>query len=452
MMLKTSLKTRLILVVLITFIVSAVVANIVSLYQTRESLKEYFDTQLFYFAKTISIVDKQSFQNSNITHLAPKNKSKSVKKHMSIDDDVLTFAIFDLNGKIIFSDGEDSRKFIFNANVFHQQDKTLIEKTKKYKIVWTLSENETFIVAVGQKLEYTNDVLFDILEEQIMPWVIILPILVVLIVLLITKGLKPLKTLTQSLSKRGVNDSSSLDKNLYPKELNPVVDALNSLFLKISNAVDRERRFTSNAAHELKTPLASIKIQAEVAKLSKDDWQTLDNALDNILVGIDRSTRLVEQLLALSRIEDIKYISNKEFIDWNEIIKSTIKELEFNAKNKDIKIKFLHVNSIKPLKGEITLLSLLIRNLLDNAIKYNYPKATININLYENKIIISDDGKGIDEAFLAQIGERFVRPSGQKQSGSGLGFSIVQQIAILHNLHVEYKNKYDGGFEVVISW
>ena len=134
--------------------------------------------------------------------------------------------------------------------------------------------------------------------------------------------------------------------------------------------IEKERRFTSNAAHELKTPLAAIKIQTEVAKLSLDDKDSLIKSLNNIEMGVDKSTRMIEQLLALSRLESISNFENLTNINWIEIINSTIKEVEFNAKQKDISIDFLYDEDIKTIKGEPFILSLLIRNLLDNAIKY----------------------------------------------------------------------------------
>ena len=220
--------------------------------------------------------------------------------------------------------------------------------------------------------------------------------------------------------------------------------------LNIKNMIEKERRFTSNAAHELKTPLAAIKIQTEVAKLSLDDKDSLIKSLNNIEMGVDKSTRMIEQLLALSRLESISNFENLTNINWIEIINSTIKEVEFNAKQKDISIDFLYDEDIKTIKGEPFILSLLIRNLLDNAIKYNEKGTKIEIKLEKNNLFIQDNGKGLDSKILKNIGERFLRPAGQKQIGSGLGFSIIMQIAKLHNLNVNFENINPNGFKINI--
>lgn len=441
---KLSLTYRLIFVILITFIISTFVATTISLFQIKTSLKEYFDTQLFYFAKTISSLDEDGFRNLKTAKL--KNKS------ISLEDDALTFAIFDLNGDMIFSDGEDSKNFVFNSDFLKKQDDIYVDITKKHKIIWLLNDSKTFIVAVGQELEYIDDTLFDILEEQVIPWLIILPILIIVIIYLIIKELNPLKKLAKTLEIRDANDSSNIDANIYPKELKPFIYALNSLFLKISNMIENERRFTSNAAHELKTPLAALKVQAEVATLSLDDPDVLLSSLKNINLGVDRATRLVEQMLALFRIDNIKSLESIENIDWEKVIQSTIKEFGFDKNNKDIKIEFLKNGTQKKINGNSLLLSLLIKNILENGVKYNKKGATITISLDSDKLIIKDDGVGVKEEFLKHISDRFYRPSGQKESGSGLGLSIVKQIAYLHKFEVEFKSSEENGFEVVIRF
>ena len=338
-----------------------------------------------------------------------------------------------------------------NNNILNTNDGLLFEENKEFKIVWMRSNDKKFIVMVAQEIDYLNDLIFDIIENLTYPWLFVLPFLVAITFILISKELKPLNKLSNTLASRNPNDSSTLDENTTI-ELKPVVKALNLLFIKIKNMIEKERRFTSNAAHELKTPLAAIKIQTEVAKLSLDDKDSLIKSLNNIEMGVDKSTRMIEQLLALSRLESISNFENLTNINWIEIINSTIKEVEFNAKQKDISIDFLYDEDIKTIKGEPFILSLLIRNLLDNAIKYNEKGTKIEIKLEKNNLFIQDNGKGLDSKILKNIGERFLRPAGQKQIGSGLGFSIIMQIAKLHNLNVNFENINPNGFKINIYW
>lgn len=445
-----SLRLRLSFILLSLFIITSLIATSISMYKTKESLTELFDTQLYYFAQRVSTSNIDILLDSSSSDFI-KDESKIVEKYMSVDDDALTFSIFSIKGDILYTDGEDSKYFSFNHLILNNNEGILFEENKKFRIIWMLSSDKKFVVVVAQEKEFINDLILDILKDLIYPWLFILPFLIISLLVLITKELKPLNKLSKTLSLKDANDNLTLDENTT-KELKPVVKSLNSLFFKIKTTIDKERRFISNAAHELKTPLAALKIQAEVAKLSIDDKESLLKSLDNIEIGVNRATRLIEQLLALSRIESINEFDNLSLINWTEIINSNLKELEFKAKEKNISINFLHKNEIKNIKGEPIILSLLVRNLLDNAIKYNENNTNIRIELEKNHLIIQDNGKGINPLILKNIGERFVRPAGEKQIGSGLGFSIVQQIGKLHNLRLNFENIIPNGFKITIYW
>ena len=445
-----SLRLRLSFILLSLFIITSLIATSISMYKTKESLTELFDTQLYYFAQRVSTSNIDILLDSSSSDFI-KDESKIVEKYMSVDDDALTFSIFSIKGDILYTDGEDSKYFSFNHLILNNNEGILFEENKKFRIIWMLSSDKKFVVVVAQEKEFINDLILDILEDLIYPWLFILPFLIISLLVLITKELKPLNKLSKTLSLKDANDNLTLDENTT-KELKPVVKSLNSLFFKIKTMIDKERRFISNAAHELKTPLAALKIQAEVAKLSIDDKESLLKSLDNIEIGVNRATRLIEQLLALSRIESINEFDNLSLINWTEIINSNLKELEFKAKEKNISINFLHTHHINTLQAEPIILSLLVRNLLDNAIKYNENNTNIRIELEKNHLIIQDNGKGINPLILKNIGERFVRPAGEKQIGSGLGFSIVQQIGKLHNLRLNFENIIPNGFKITIYW
>ena len=400
-----SLKLRLSIILLFLFAISSIIAISISMYQTKKTLVEVLDTQLYYFAKRVVNSNINTLINSSNLNYELNNINEDIaEKYMSIEDDSLTYAIYSLDGKIIYKDfsEENNDNFVFNNNILNTNDGLLFEENKEFKIVWMRSNDKKFIVMVAQEIDYLNDLIFDIIENLTYPWLFVLPFLVAITFILISKELKPLNKLSNTLASRNPNDSSTLDEHTTI-ELKPVVKALNLLFIKIKNMIEKERRFTSNAAHELKTPLAAIKIQTEVAKLSLDDKDSLIKSLNNIEMGVDKSTRMIEQLLALSRLESISNFENLTNINWIEIINSTIKEVEFNAKQKDISIDFLYDEDIKTIKGEPFILSLLIRNLLDNAIKYNEKGTKIEIKLEKNNLFIQDNGKGLDSKILKNI-------------------------------------------------
>ncbi len=218
----------------------------------------------------------------------------------------------------------------------------------------------------------------------------------------------------------------------------------------------RERRFTSDAAHELRSPLAALKIQTEIAQIAGDDAQLRDKALINLTQGIDRATQLIEQLLTLSRLDNLTALEGVETIQWEKLLPSVIGELYFHAQKRNMEIEFNHIATPKEQQGQPLLLSLMIRNVIDNAIKYCPEKTTITVSLDKDNIVIEDNGGGVEEADLAKLGQRFFRPAGQNEKGSGLGLSIVRRIAELHHYRIKLENSHNAqgqrGLKTTISW
>ena len=214
----------------------------------------------------------------------------------------------------------------------------------------------------------------------------------------------------------------------------------------------RERRFTSDAAHELRSPLAALKVQTEVAQLSTDDPQGLDKALAQLHQGIDRATRLVDQLLTLSRLDSLAQLDDLQTIALDELLQSAVMEMYHPAQQAGVELR-LHLNAKNITRtGQPLLLSLLVRNLLDNAVRYSAAGSQVDIILDAGEFRVRDNGPGISAEALTRIGERFYRPPGQEQPGSGLGLSIVKRIAALHGMTASFDNARDGGFEARIRW
>lgn len=440
-----SFKLRLAIFLILLFIFSTFISNFITIYQTKKTLVELFNTELLHFAQKLSNSNLEIIQNQ------PKRSLDNMEKYIAVDDDAMTFAIFKISGEMVYTDGEDSKYFQLNTEVLASKKGVFFEEDKKFRTIWLLSSDKKFVIVVAQEKEFIDDLIFDIVEDMIYPWLFMLLFLAIFTIFLISKELKPLNLLSKNLASRNPNDSLLLDENTT-KELRPIIKALNSLFTKINKMIEKERRFISNASHELKTPLAAIKVQTEVAKLSFDDKEELLRSLNNIDLGVDRATRVIEQLLVLSRLDSLSELENIVEIDWIETIYLSLKELEFKAKDKNIEIEFIYEEDPKAIQGEPFILSLLFINLLDNAIKYNKNGAKIEINLQRDQLFIKDNGKGIKDEILKNIGERFLRDSTQKQVGSGLGFSIIAQIAKIHHLKLKFENTLPNGFKTTISW
>lgn len=451
MMKPLSLRARLILLISVAIFSTWFVASTVTFFQIRHSLEELFDSQQYLFAKRLASSDLQILLAEPKSVTLPKLEAKSLKK-LEYDDDALAFAIFNLRGEMLINDGNNGSKLKYDANIVTSKERALLSNQGDWRILWLKSFDGRHIIAVGQELDYREDIGEQLVIGQMIPWLLLLPILVAVIIIMISRELKPLKSIAAKLMLRQPDDASTLAKEGAPKEVQPFIDALNALFARIATMLTKERRFISDAAHELRTPLAALKVQTEVAQLSDDDPESRHHALENLNTGIDRATRLVDQLLTLSRLESLSESSDIQPIDWRHLIQSVIDDLDYQITEHQATVSFIEKDSPAPYQGNVLLLSLLMRNLVDNALRYTEPGCAITIALYQRKLIFKDNGAGVSDAFLARLGERFFRPPGQDEIGSGLGLSIVKQIAAFHHIAVRFYNDKQGGFAIELNW
>ncbi|MCT6881615.1 MAG: ATP-binding protein, partial [Snodgrassella alvi] len=228
-----------------------------------------------------------------------------------------------------------------------------------------------------------------------------------------------------------------------PSEIQPMINALNDLLQRIEQTRARELRFTADAAHELRSPLAALKVQTEVLALtSLSDAQ--QQRVRTIEHSIDRTTHLVDQLLTLSRLDPLTSPTYTTAVNWTEITNEAIENVSLQARERHCRIRRQYqaeTADILPLTGDPTLLTILIRNLLDNAIRYSPEHSTINLTLAADSITITNPCNAIAPENMQRLRERFFRPAGQDSSGSGLGLSIVEGVAQLHGLKIQLDTK-----------
>lgn len=305
---------------------------------------------------------------------------------------------------------------------------------------------------VGQEWEYREDMALSILTAQLTPWLVALPLMLLILVVMLSRELRPLKKLAQALRWRAPESEEPLDSKGVPSEVRPLVESLNQLFTRIHSMMVRERRFTSDAAHELRSPLTALKVQTEVVQLSDDDPQTREKALAQLHAGIERATRLVDQLLTLSRLDSLDNLQDVAEISLEELLQSAVMDIYHPAQQAHIDVR-LQINAHNIMRtGQPLLLSLMVRNLLDNAIRYSPQGSIVEVTLNARNFSVKDNGPGVAPEVLTHIGERFYRPPGQSVTGSGLGLSIVRRIATLHGMSASFGNASEGGFEAKVSW
>ena len=309
-------------------------------------------------------------------------------------------------------------------------------------------------VLVGEQVASRDDILWAVLRSTLKPMALALPLLALAIWWLVRQGTAPLRTLSRTLAARHPQALVPVALDGAPTEMAPLLDALNRLFERITAMVEAERRFTADAAHELRTPIAAIRAQAQVALAETDDAARA-HALRATLAGCDRATRLVEQMLTLSRLE-AGAAPAMATVDLSALARRVAAELAPRALARQQALS-LEADAPHPVLGNDTLLAVLLRNLIDNALRYSPAGAEVQVAVSTTAdgvcLQVRDSGPGLAETDRQRLGERFFRVLGSDQAGSGLGWSIVRRIAAVHGASVEVAASAAlGGLSVSLCW
>lgn len=445
-----SLRTRLTAGFIVLTLAAAAFASTAAWYEARKSLNKLFDTQQLLFAKRLSVLDFDAATNAESQ--LPRSKSMLKKHRGKLDDDTLAFAIFTTDGRLVLNDGDSGKGLIYSWTRDGFVDGQLEHDDDEWRLVWLTTPDGHYRIVVGQEWDYRNDMALDIVSAQLTPWLIALPLMLVLLIWLVTAELAPLRKLAQKLQRRPPGDNSRLETQPLPLEVRPLVEALNQLFERTEAFMQRERRFTSDAAHELRSPLAALKVQAEVAQLAENDPQVREQALNHLHQGIDRASRLVEQLLTLSRLDSLAGLNDVQAVSLQKLLQESVMDAWHAAQREHVDIRLQMQEQPVIRRGQPLLLGLMLRNILDNAVRYSPAGSIVQVVLSEYALEIIDNGPGVNPEHLTSLGERFFRPPGQLKTGSGLGLSIVSRIATLHGMQAAFGNAENGGFRVCISW
>ena len=308
-------------------------------------------------------------------------------------------------------------------------------------IVWNQAHHEldelisSLPDTVRADLEHEhNDVVEEIAEHLAKPLLIAFPLLALLLVIAVTLALRPLRRLADEVAARAPEHLEPLPTEGALTEVRPLIDRLNRLFAGMGRALENERRFTADAAHELRTPLAAIKAQAQVAQ-SPDDLAAQQHAVRQIVLGCDRATHLVEQLLTLARLDAPKQNSFVT-VDLHSVASEVLSSVAGAAVQRGSTLTLTGEAGICMLQGDPVLLRVLLRNLVDNAVRHTPAGTEICVGMARDEhqlhLWVHDNGPGIASDEGQALMQRFYRATDALGEGSGLGLSIVQRIAELH--------------------
>lgn len=298
---------------------------------------------------------------------------------------------------------------------------------------------EPVYIYVAETLNKRNKMATDILLADLIPQLLFTLLISLYLFKGVIRGLSPLHHLTDQLAQRSPSDLSPLSGDHAVTEVRALTDTINQLLARLSSAVSTQQRFINNAAHQLRTPLAGLKLQTEVA-LREDNLEKMRPALYQMQDSANRASHLITQLLTLARSSPLEGSQPLHHLDLRQLVRNVCIDWVPAALEKDIDLSFDDPEQEIWIRGDTLLLSELLANLIDNAIIYSEKSGHIQIKLASGLhpyLLVEDDGIGIPLLEQEHIFERFYRVQGNQGIGCGLGLAIVKEIADLHHAKIQ---------------
>lgn len=360
-------------------------------------------------------------------------------------DDWIYYQVLDPAGHVLIGDENLKRPQIMPASSKHVYYESSLNNKPLRMVAFNLplfgtSAEGNATILIGETTTKRDNMANEIIAIMLIPQIFLLLLVTLLVNIGIQRGLISLEKLKDLISRRLPNDTHPLEEKDAPQELQPLLHAMNDLLVKVKGAVDERHQFIANAAHQLKTPLAGLRIQAEAA-LREDDLANVQHALRQISQASNNLGRLAQQLLSLARAEpEANTMTTFEALDLVSLIHEVTTDWVPKALEKNIDLGVSCQLAHLEIRGNPLLLQELLNNLIDNAIRYNQAgsKVTVSLSSEHHVIILSiqDNGLGIALHEQEKVFERFYRVLGTAESGCGLGLAIVREVAYQHQARV----------------
>ena len=403
--LKQSLQVRISIALILMFLPLSIIAGAFSYYQTYHEAEELQDDLLRQTAAYINPKTTDYTQIGSENHILIQTFGQEDTVPLS---NTLGEGFHTIKGVVDDDDDDDDDEY-----------RAYIRQTPQGKI------------AVLQETEYRDDLAATAAYQSVLPLLIALPLMILLTVWITYRAMRPVKTLSASLGKRRSDDLSPLDGEDVPSEIQGFVTAINQLLQRTGENIRRQQRFIADAAHELRSPLTALSLQAErLTKLPQSDEAREQTGL--ILQSIQRNRHLLEQLLTHARAQGSETQRNLTDISLQAQFRRVLQELMPLALNKQQDIGVAVENDLR-IRADDTEIYTLIKTFTDNAIRYTPAGGRIDIGFSETPttlaIWVEDDGPGIPAAERSRVTDAFYRILGTEQQGTGLGLSIADAIA-----------------------
>jgi two-component system OmpR family sensor kinase len=311
------------------------------------------------------------------------------------------------------------------------------------------------IVQVAQPLGVRLRMSADIALHNLAPFLLLLPGMGLVVWFGVGAGLRPLYRIAADIQRRHPGALEPVPTDNLPAEITPLVRALNELLARLAQTIDHQRQFIADAAHELRTPLTAVRLQAELARQATDTAARAET-LHDLGAGLERATHLVEQLLAMARLDAHPAAGRLESVDLLALAKTVVAEQAAIAEARGLDLGLLPGESVA-VSGDLAELRTLLDNLVDNALRYTPGGGRVDVEVYrveaEAVLAVRDTGPGIPPAERERVFDRFYRGAHAATPGSGLGLAIVKRIADRHGAHIRLSQPEAGpGLRITVHF
>lgn len=428
-----SIKYFLLISLLISITIASAINGVGNYLLDEKVVQPYLDSQLERTSTLIGILYKS-------TDINPKTRDSLMsylQKSTPITHLKLIFQVWSRAGQLQLDSPLQNVHVPLKDSPLGFSDRTI--HNQEWRIYSSIDSETGSKIIVAELYNLRRELGDDIAHSNANILLITYPVFGLLVWLIVSFALRSVTRVTNEISSRASTYLEPVQLTEIPVEIKPLVAELNELFIRLKLAFDRNKSFAADAAHELRTPLAALKTHVQVA-LKADNDADRSKALQNVIESVDRSSHVVAQLLTLSRLGEEERLTDIKPLDLHKLVTEMMAYLAPHALEKDIDIELAPSPKDPMVMGSDISLSILIRNIVDNAIRYTPPHGAVTVAILEtaNQIIlrVTDTGSGIPPELQERVFERFYRILGTKASGSGLGLAIVSQIAKLHNARI----------------
>lgn len=398
-------------------------------FDAHHEIDELFDAQMVQVAQTMLALASEYDDDDDIARLDQGGHKYQEK---------FVFQLWDDEGRLLLRSHQAPTHLLARVDGFSESGGLGMDRWRYYS-QW--DREGRLRVQVGEHHHVREEISGHIAGRLLMPALFGLPLLGVWIWFTTRRSLSPLDDIAAEIAARAPDRLDQVSPAVAPREIHPLLAAMNALFGRVTGAMEQERRFTSDAAHELRTPLAAIVAQAQVARRARDAAER-EHALEQIATSGRRAGRLVEQLLTLARLDPAIGLP-LEPVRLDLLAAEECAEQGATALERQIALE-LDADEPVIVSGNADMLRVLLRNLLDNALRYTPQGGKVSVSVTARSLAVADNGPGIPAEERSNALRRFHRLAGQEITGSGLGLSIVARIAELHGARLELADNQPG--------